>query len=188
MERYFCLRSPRNFLDPREFIIRKGRFLLSLSNLFGKFLPLRDGDLLEGDRVGIFWGKFLPEGRGKSKREMDGRRGIFAGVALVIGSWELIGLVGAANGRPGTPAGISWPASWPRGTNVEVESRLPHGSQIGLAKGAAVESGGWPPGVSLLCQGGGEEEEGVIRGCSWGGTAINAGGVVPAAPLSNFYI
>lgn len=107
MERYFCLRSPRNFLDPREFIIRKGRFLLSLSNLFGKFLPLRDGDLLEGDRVGIFWGKFLPEGRGKSKREMDGRRGIFAGVALVIGSWELIGLVGAANGRPGTPAGIS---------------------------------------------------------------------------------
>lgn len=44
----------------------------------------------------------------------DGRRGIFEGVALVIGSWELIGLVGAANGRPGTPAGISWPASWPR--------------------------------------------------------------------------
>lgn len=37
----------------------------------------------------------------------DGRRGIFEGVALVIGSWELIGLVGAANGRPGTPAGIS---------------------------------------------------------------------------------
>lgn len=35
---------------------------------------------------------------------------------------------------------------------------------------------------------GGREEEGVIRGCSWGGTAINAGGVVPAAPLSNFYI
>lgn len=45
-----------------------------------------------------------------------------------------------------------------------------HGSQIGLAKGA-VESGGWLPRVSLPRR----EEEGVIRGCSWGGTAINAG-------------
>lgn len=71
----------------------------------------------------------------------------------------------------GVPARRQESADRPAGRGtVEVESRLLHGSQIGLAKGA-VESGGWLPRVSLPRR----KEEGVIRGCSWGGTAINAG-------------
>lgn len=84
----------------------------------------------------------------------------------------------------GVPARRQESADRPAGRRNDVqeppvESRCLHGSQIGLAKGA-VQTGGWLPRVSLPRR----EEEGVIRGCSWGGTAINAWGVMPA-PLSN---
>lgn len=87
----------------------------------------------------------------------------------------------------GVPARRQESADRPAGRRNDVqeppvESRCLHGSQIGLAKGA-VQTGGWLPRVSLPRR----EEEGVIRGCSWGGTAINAWGVMPA-PFRTLYI